>query len=61
MAKDSEWTISDLTDMKNQDFPHEVKIARELKIEKRMQKITIAVTAVFGCILLYAILYKPLF
>ena len=30
MAKDSEWTISDLTDMKNQDFPHEVKIAREL-------------------------------
>ena len=30
MAKDSDWTISDLTDMKNQDFPHEVKIAREL-------------------------------
>lgn len=33
-------------------------IASERKIEKRMQKITMAVTAVFGCILLYAILYK---
>ena len=33
-------------------------LSHELKVEKRMQKITMAVTAVFGCILLYVILYK---
>jgi len=30
MAKDEDWTIDDLRDDKNEDFPNEVKIAREM-------------------------------
>lgn len=30
MIAEDDWSITDLTDMKHQDFPHEVKIAREM-------------------------------